>query len=168
VLKKFDQALGLDVAGESVRFPFSSASIDALVHATEDEKKVLAALKNLLPEGVEVRKTKLRGHYGNPIIVLHASIGQKKLVRELWQRILGKLRAGELDKLRKTVAKRIDSACRLYLRFNKQLAYGDEFALEDGSDVIHLKLKIAAYPAKQKVASKLVEEFLARTPHEDF
>ncbi|MEM2908316.1 MAG: RNA-binding domain-containing protein [Candidatus Hadarchaeales archaeon] len=165
--KRFDLALGQNVAGDAVKFPFSSASIDALVHATEDEKKVLAALENLLPEGVEVRKTKLRGHYGNPIIALHASIGQKKLVRELWQHILSKLRTGDLDKLRKTAAKRIDPACRLYLRFNKQLAYAGEFALEDGSDVIHLKLKVAAYPAKQKIASKLVEEFIAGASHED-
>ncbi|MCS7131149.1 MAG: hypothetical protein NZ934_00230 [Hadesarchaea archaeon] len=147
-----------------MKFPFSSASIDALVHATEDEEKVLAAIKSVLPEEVEVQRTRLRGHYGNPIIALHASVGRKKLLRELWQRVLDKLRAGELDKLRKIVAKRINAECRLYLRFNKQLAYAGELVLDDGSDVMHLKLKIAAYPPRQSVASKLVEEFIAGVP----
>lgn len=142
-------------------FPFRSATVDALVHATEDEQKVLAALQALLPEGVDVRRTRLKGHYGNPIVSLRASIGRRKLLRELWRRFSTKLRAGELDKLGKIASGRIDSACHLHLRLDKQLAHAGEFALSDGGDVIHLKLKIAAYPAEQRVAAKLVGEFIA-------
>lgn len=144
-----------------MEFPFRSAAIDALVHATEDEQKVLAALQALLPEGVEVQRTGLKGHHGNPIISLYASIRQKKLLRELWRRFSTKLRAGELDKLGKIASERINGTCRLYLRLDKQLAHAGEFVLDDGGDVIHLKLKIAAYPAKREVAAKLVEELIA-------
>lgn len=147
-----------------MEFPFRSATVDALVHATEDEQKVLAALQALLPKGVEVRRTRLKGHHGNPIVSLRASIGRRKLLRELWWRFSTKLRAGELDKLGKIASERIDGTCHLYLRLDKQLAHTGEFALSDGGDVIHLKLKIDAYPAKQRVAAKLVEEFLATMP----
>ncbi|MDI6819959.1 MAG: RNA-binding domain-containing protein [Candidatus Hodarchaeaceae archaeon] len=151
-----------------MELPFRSAAVDAFVHATEDEQRVLAALQALLPEGVEVRRTRLKGHYGNPIVSLHASIGRRKLLHELWRCFSTKLRAGELDKLGKIASGRIDGTCRLHLRLDKQLAHAGEFALSDGGDVIHLKLKIDAYPAKQRVAAKLVEEFIAATRRGNF
>lgn len=142
-------------------FPFRTADVSTFVHATEDEGKVLKALRLLLPEEVEVGMAKLKGHYGNPILALSASIKQRKLLRELWARMVEKLPVGEVDKLERIVPDRIDETCHLYLRFDKQLAYAGEFALTEGGDAIHMALKVAAYPAKWEVAANLVQEFLA-------
>ena len=144
-----------------MEFPFRAANLNILAHATEDEQKVLKALQVLLPEEVEVRRGKLKGHHGNPIFTFTASIKQRKLVRELWARMTTKLRAGELDKLSRAVPERVDETCHLYLRFDKQLAYAGEFALTEGSDAVHIELKVAAYPAKREVATRLVREFIA-------
>jgi len=144
-----------------MEFPFRTANVSTLAHATEDEQKVFKALRVLLSEGVEVRRGKLKGHHGNPIFTFTASIKQRKLVRELWTRVTAKLRANELDKLSRVTPERIDETCHLYLRFDKQLAYAGELALTEGGDAIHVELKVAAYPAKREVATRLVLEFIA-------
>ena len=134
-----------------------------MAHATEDEQKVIAALQVLLSNDVEIKGTKLKGHYGNPIVSFGASIGQKKTLRELWQRVVEKLRAGELEKIGEIVDDRIDESCHLYLRFDKQQAYAGELALTDSGDAIHLTLKVAAYPARKEIAAKLVKEFVVKS-----
>jgi len=144
-----------------MEFPFKSARVSTLAHATEDEQKVIAALRILLLNSVEIKRTKLKGHHGNPIVSFEASIGQKKILRELWQQMVGKLRAGELEKIGEIAEDRMDESCHLYLRFDKQQAYADKLAFTDSGDAIHLTLKVTAFPARKEVAAKLVKEFVA-------
>ncbi len=134
--------------------------MSTFVHATEDEQRVLSALRTLLPEEVEVHQSKLKGHHGNPILNLEAKVGQRKLLRELWQHVSTELHAGELEKLGKIIPEGVDENCFFYLRFNKQLAHAGELALTDSGDAIHLRLKVTAYPAKREVAVKLLEKFI--------
>lgn len=140
--------------------------MSTFAHATEDEQRVLSVLRTLLPGGFEVRRLKLEGHHGNPIVNLEAKVGQRKLLRELWQHILAKLRVGELKKLSKIVSERVDGDCFFYLRFDKQLAHAGELVLTDSGDAIHLKLKVAAYPAKREVAVELIKKFIRADPNE--
>ena len=145
---------------------FRNAVVNTFVHATEDEQRVLSVLRTLLPEGVVVRRLELQGHHGNPIVNLDAKVGQRKLLRELWQRVSTKLRAGELKKLGKIVPERVDKNCFFYLRFDKQLAHAGELVFTESGDAIHFKLKVAAYPAKREVAVKLLKEFIGQGPDE--
>jgi hypothetical protein len=144
-----------------MELPFKSARVSTLAHATEDEQKVIAALQILLLNSVEIKRTKLKGHHGNPIVSFEASIGQKKILRELWQQMVGKLRGGGLEKIGEMADDRMDESCHLYIRFDKQQAYTGELALTDSGDAIHLTLKVSAYPARKEVAAKLVKEFVA-------
>jgi RNA binding exosome subunit len=140
-----------------MEFPFRNAAVSTFVHVTEDEQRVTSALRTLLPEGAEVRRAKLKGHHGNPIVNLEAKIRQRKPLRELWQRVSTKLRAEELEKLGESVHERVDDSCFFYLRFDKQLAHAGELALTDSGDAVHLRLKVAAYPAKREVVVALVQ-----------
>ena len=70
------------------------------------------------------------------------------------------MRAGELDNVRGILLMKIDESCRLYLRFDKQLAYRGELVLTDSGDAVHLKLKVASFPAKREIAVDLVEKFV--------
>jgi len=144
-----------------MKFPFKSATVSTFAHATEDEQKVIAALRILLSSDVEIKRTKLKGHHGNPIISFEASIEQKKTLCELWQRMVEKLRAGDFERLSGMASDRIDESCCLYLRFDKQQAHAGELALTGRGDAIHLRLKVTAYPARREVAAKLIEGFIA-------
>ena len=53
---------------------------------------------------------------------------------------------------------KIDENGNLYLRFDKQRAYLGDLKVVDHGDSIHLKIKIAAYPAKKKVAIEIARK----------
>ncbi|MGZ4847056.1 MAG: RNA-binding domain-containing protein, partial [Halobacteriota archaeon] len=47
-----------------------SISVSVFAHATENESKVLAALRLIVPEHVSVDRLRVAGHFGNPMIIL--------------------------------------------------------------------------------------------------
>lgn len=143
-----------------MEFPFSSAVVSVHAHATEDEQRVLDLLKEILPASVEVRKSKTKGHHGNPILVFEGRSSQKKVIKDLWQQFLSNLRSGELDRLRLSAPERVDESCFFYMRFDKQVANGGELVLTDSGDAIHVRLKVVTFPARRELVLELVENFL--------
>lgn len=120
--------------------------LEAYTHATEDEAKVLKALKNVVPPKVltkvRIRKIRVKGHYGNPILIVKARIIKPNLAD-----ILGFLseRMEEYDKiyLSKNLDRFTDETGTLYLRFDKQEAYLGRLVLEKRDPIcIRLKFKI--------------------------
>ena len=146
-------------AGEPMGFPFTSAVVSTLVHATEDEQRVLKALRLAMPGGAEVKQTRVRGHFGNPIVLLEARVKRREAIQELWRNILANLRRGGLEELRGSIPRKIDDRCNLYLRFDKQRAHAGELVFSEGGDAIHFKLKVSAFPARPEIAAKLVGDF---------
>lgn len=145
-----------------MKLPFGSAKVEAFVHATEDEQKVLQALSALLPPGAEVKRSSLRGHYGNPISMLRSSLKGSKLLQGLWTRLMEGLAPQEIQKLKLSIPKLIDEGCRFYLRFDKQKAFKGELILTEGSDALHLVLKVLTFPPEQERAIRAVEELIER------
>jgi hypothetical protein len=141
-------------------FPFIGAAVSTFVHATEDEEKVLKAMRNIIPAEAKIDVKRLKGHYGNPISLLESRITRKATLRKWWEDLTKKLGEMEVEKIRWAIPAKIDESCQLYLRFDKQRAYLDELIFTEGEDTIHLKLKIGAWPAKQKVAVEAVTRFL--------
>lgn len=144
-------------------FPFRSAIVSALVHATEDEQKVLHSLQTLYPREIKVRRQVLKGHYGNPITSLSFSIKQRRSLRELWSRIIEKLKKEDIERLSLIAPERIDDDCHFYLRFDKQLAHAGMLSLAESGDVVHVRFKVSAFPSKREVAIRLVREFIGET-----
>jgi RNA binding exosome subunit len=136
-----------------VRPPISSAQVHVHCHATEDEDKVLAALRTLLPGEVAVERSELEGHHGNPIVVIGARVRDRSKLSEIWERIV---RSGELTP--PEVERRMDERCTLHLRFDKQAAFGGRLRLTDGGDSIHLRLRVKAFPPRRENAIRAVRE----------
>ena len=111
-------------------------------HATEDSEKVLAAVRNLLPDelGEEVvfQKTSLTGHHGNPIVIYEAELADKQVLPAVLKKIgtgLTSLDKEELDSdLRLHLEKR-----NLYLRFDKQAASQGKVRFSQ-NDPVHFKI----------------------------
>lgn len=127
----------------------------AFCHATEDEEKVVAAIRTLLPEG-EVRREKLEGHFGNPLVSLAVRADSAAAMKDFWRRIAAALGKEELAR---ELESRIDEDTVFHLRVDKQEAFTGRIARPVG-DVIDVRAKVAAYPRKPEVATKVVREFL--------
>ncbi|MEM2874547.1 MAG: RNA-binding domain-containing protein [Candidatus Hadarchaeales archaeon] len=140
-----------------MKLPVSSAFVSVHCHATEDEEKVLRALRAIVPVDVEVRRTRAEGHHGNPIIVMNAGIREKATLSEVWKKIVG---CGE--QILPRLDERVDEHRQLHLRFDKQAAFRGQLSLTRGSDAIHLRLKINAFPPRRENAIRFIKDALKR------
>ncbi|MGZ4903561.1 MAG: RNA-binding domain-containing protein [Halobacteriota archaeon] len=124
------------------------------VHATEEEERVLAALRVVIPDEVPISKQHVTGHFGNPVVILKARIEQAQAIRRTLEVINEKLSKSELEHLKENAARYLDNDCNLFIRFDKQQAARG--ALQLGrKDPILVKLKLAAYPARRETALDL-------------
>lgn len=119
-------------------FSIERFSARVFVHATESEEKVKKALKCILPEGAELKESKLKGHFNNPILLITAEVSNAKTISEIWQKISSQLSENEKERLRDRI-----EGTTLYLRLDKQMAAQGKIVLSEGGDVIHLQLKLA-------------------------
>ncbi len=141
--------------------------ISVHIHASESEEKVLKAIKNILPNDVDIVEFKVdrdifKGHHGNPIIRLELKMRGKRKVRKIFENIFEKLTG-----LRSNgwIKERFDGkGNKLYLRLDKQLAYLGEIRLTDGDDVIRV---VFSFPGYSKIpGDQLEKEVNERFPSE--
>jgi len=123
-----------------------------MVHGTEDEEKVIKALKNILPPASPERE-QVEGHHGNPLTILKGKITEKKTIKKFTEKILTLLKNINIEK-------HVDETGNLFLRLDKQEAYNGNWKLVTHGDAIHLKVKIEAYPARREVAIKNIKKLI--------
>ncbi len=121
--------------------------IESFCQATEDEKKILEALKNLTEK--KFQKKTVQGHYGNPIKIYRTEITKTREIND-FLKIFDKIDKASL----RDIERRIDEKGKLYLRLNKQSLYRGNFVLDDSGDV-HIVIKIVSYPLKKE---KVIED----------
>jgi RNA binding exosome subunit len=106
--------------------PIGYVDVRVFAHATEDPKKVLAAVRNILPlelgEVVDFRKTSLTGHHGNPIVVFESRLTNKKELPLVLERIGERLTVLDKEALAGDLRRHLERR-DLYLRFDKQAAF---------------------------------------------
>jgi len=116
--------------------------IESFCHATEDEKKVLEALKNLTDAKFE--KNNVVGHYGNPIKTYKVRITRNKDINDFLT-LFNKIDKNILE----PIEERIDEKGRFYLRLDKQSLYSGKFVIDNEGDV-HIIIKIVSYPLRRE------------------
>jgi len=130
--------------------PIAYIDIRVFAHATEDQEKVQAAIRNLLPDELAqtliFETTSLTGHYGNPITLLSAKLTDKKLLPTALQRLGTGLNSLDKEELSRNLKLHLEKG-NLYLRFDKQSAYLGNIKFTQNDPVhfkIHFKNKSAA------------------------
>ena len=127
-------------------------------HASEDERKVRHAL-DFLTGGAAIEAQFTKGHHGNRLVLLEATVKGKARVEEFWRRIQA---GGAIAEILDGVDKRISESMELCLRFDKQEAYMGRVALDKGGDVIHLRAKIEVRPAQLDGAVAAVRRYFQK------
>jgi RNA binding exosome subunit len=134
--------------------PIGYIDVRVFAHATEDPEKVLAAVRNILPEELSenavFQKTSLTGHHGNPIILFRNKLTDKQALPTVLQKIGAGLTALDKETLERDMKLHLEKG-NLYLRFDKQSAYQSEVRFSQ-NDPIHFKIHF-----KNKTAKEIVE-----------
>jgi RNA binding exosome subunit len=134
--------------------PFHYVDLRTFCYATEDEKRVEAALRTFLPEGTELERTVTEGHNGDRIVVLSVRLERADDIRHVLARLTD---LGSFDRLLAELEDRIDDNCAFFIGLDKQAAYGGDVELGDG---LMLRGKVEAYPAKKEKAIETATEAL--------
>ncbi len=134
------------------------------VHATESELKVVRALLNLIPpqyrDGVNVIRSGGSGHFGNDIGTVKVQFrGEDAL--EVVRFIFSIVDQLDREIILVTINSRFEDG-RLYLRFNKQLAYNGVARLDDGDDVIKAVIKFNHWAIKGGSVEDVIRQLM---PH---
>jgi RNA-binding protein len=135
-------------------------SYRAFVYGTENKEKVLESIKTLFPNSSPQCEA-TEGYYENTVLILHDKIDKKKEIKDFVAK-LSIMKDPAKRMVLNQLGDKMDDYGNLFLRFDKQRAFLGDLKVVEHGDSIHLKIKIAAYPAKKKVAmaiaSKLFEE----------
>jgi len=121
-----------------------SAKIAVHVHATEEEDKVLHAVKRLLPD-IDIKMTKevFTGYFGNKIIRFEGVVNKPKITKMLFTNLFRKIKGIIYPGW---IIERFDEKNKsLYIRIDKQAAYLGEIRLGWGDDIIHITFKFPGY-----------------------
>lgn len=128
------------------------------VYEDENEEELIEALKNILPTA-KIEREIAEGMMEDKIIILSGKIDKKKETKEFLKNLLS-MDNDFLEKLSIDLSRKTDKNGNLFLRFSKDSACNEKWDICDTGDSIHLKVKIAAYPAKKEIAINLLNEVL--------
>lgn len=126
----------------SSKVPVTHVEIRVFAHATEDEEKVLFAVRNTLPHQISgdivFKKTSLTGHYGNPIILFEAKIKDKGHIKAFFENLASKISSLDKEILREKMEQHVEKGS-LYIRLDKQSAFLNKIRFGT-TDPIHFRI----------------------------
>ncbi|AAB98204.1 hypothetical protein MJ_0213 [Methanocaldococcus jannaschii DSM 2661] len=142
----------------------NSIKLSAIVHATEDEDKVLEAIEFFIPENVDEEKIDLdvvetQGYFGNPIKIINVNVEGKE-AKKIFKHIIDLIKSDDknINKLKKDLHLRVEDN-KFYVRFDKQKAYLGECRVVDGDDIIRAVFNFKIFTPKNK--EEKVKEIVA-------
>ena len=134
--------------------PIGYVNIRVFAHATEDQERVMSAVRNMLPvdlgEIAVFKKTDLNGHHGNPITLIEVELADRQLLLGLLRKIGSGLTALDKETLSREMSLHLEKG-NLYLRFDKQQAFLGRLMFTS-NDPIHVKVHF-----RNKTADEIFE-----------
>ena len=138
-----------------------SLRIFAIVHATEDSRKVSQAIRNVcqLEGSAEPVANRAKGHHGNQIITLALTSKSPKDVENCVRNIWGRLSMLDKETILSGLALRVDASGALFLRIDKQKSLKGNLILQD-SDPIKVGISFKMSGSKQEGVVNTIQKFL--------
>ena len=133
-------------------------SYRVFVYGTENEEKVKEALKTLFPNSHPQTDT-TEGYFKNPVLILHDKLSKNREIKE-FIKVLEQIDVASKKRLINELETKMDQRGNLFLRFDKQRAYLGDLKIIEQGDAIHVKINVAAYPAKKEKAIEVARDIL--------
>lgn len=133
-------------------------SYRVFVYGTENEEKVKEAVKSLFPNSHPQTDT-TEGYFKNPVLILHDKITKNREIKE-FVNVLKQIDDTSKKQLFNELENKMDARGNLFLRFDKQKAYLGDLKIIEHGDALHVKINVAAYPAKKENAIKVARDIL--------
>ena len=126
----------------------------AFVYENESIDEITQSILNILPEA-DIEAEEAEGLLEDKIIILSGVVSKKRYTKTFFKTLMDSV---DLEKLNDDLELKIDEKGNWFLRFDKDDALDEKWTILDKGDAIHLKVKIAAFPAKKQIAVDKVRE----------
>lgn len=138
-----------------------SLRISAIVHATEDSRKVDRAIANVCPalSSPEPVVARAKGHHGNQITTLGLTLRNPRAAENCMREIWNRLSVLDKDSIISSLSSRMDTSGTLFLRIDKQAAFRGVMRLQD-SDPIKVSVSLKTPVSKKREVANDVQKFL--------
>jgi RNA binding exosome subunit len=134
---------------------FSAAEINIVLHATEDEDRVLKAIEDvLLVPSERFSSSPSEGHYKNKILLQKAILSSNE-AGSLAKRVISLLNSADREHLSRLVHEYSDEKGNLYIRLDKQRMCQGRVSLSE-SDAIRIRFK----PVKRYKPSGAIQGYM--------
>ncbi len=127
-------------------------------HATEDQNKVLTAVRNILPskyvDKISFSKKSLKGDYGNPIIFFKTQIRDSEIAESFLHNISSNLPMVDKEDLLRHLDLHLSKGS-LYIRLDKQEAFKGKFRFCRADPIrIQIRFKTSKIEDIQEICRK--------------
>ncbi|MBO6123497.1 MAG: RNA-binding protein [Methanobrevibacter sp.] len=129
----------------------------AFVYEDESIDEISQAILNILPEA-EIEVEEAEGLLEDKILILTGTVSKKRYTKTFFNTLLENV---DLDKLDDDLERKMDDKGNWFLRFDKTDAFDEKWTILDKGDAIHLKVKVAAFPAKKQIAVDKVRDAIS-------
>ena len=126
----------------------------AFVYEDESVEEISQAILNILPEA-EIESEEAEGMLEDKIIILSGVVSKKRYTKTFFNTLLD---STDLEKLNSDLERKMDEKGNWFLRFDKSDALDEKWTILDSGDSVHMKIKIAAYPARKDIAVEKVRD----------
>lgn len=126
----------------------------AFVYEDESVEEISQAILNILPEA-EIEAEEAEGMLEDKIIILSGVVSKKRYTKTFFNTLL---EFADLYKLNSDLERKMDEKGNWFLRFDKSDALDEKWTILDSGDSVHMKIKIAAYPARKDIAVEKVRD----------
>jgi RNA binding exosome subunit len=118
-------------------------TVEVIIHATEDKKKILDSIFELFEiKEDEFIEERLVGHFGNPILLLKTKLTKKK-ARELIRKIISKISKVQIKEFFDDIDMHFEGSS-LFLRISKQDIIRKTINIQQ-NDAMKIKISMPVY-----------------------
>lgn len=135
------------------------------VFAKEDEnsEEILTGLKTLFPfdltdEKLKIKQETATGVNDNKITIFKVILEKTRHTNQFLAYINEKLTAEQKKLLASQKESRLDEDLAFYIRLDKKKLIDHKYALTDAGNCYHIRIHLAAFPAKREPALEIIEK----------
>jgi RNA-binding protein len=145
---------------------FHSIRINVFAKPEDNEEKIKSELFSLIPfdlqkEKIELKSSNTTGFGDRKIKIFEINLQKQRHTDAFYQYLLSKLNSDQKMLLIHQKESRLDDRLDFYIRLEKERLLNGEYFITDEGNCFHIKISIAAFPAKREVALKIVDEMLS-------
>lgn len=140
--------------------------LSVFIHEEEDREKIFQKLISLVPFNLKEEKIKLNedtaiGFNNKKIKTYEIVLEKDRHINGFLEKLKESLNQEQKELLLKQAESRLDDELHFFIRLDKEKLLNDEFWITDSGNCFHVRISIAAFPAKREKALEVLNELFS-------